>query len=109
WASTDLWASVRSTISISGPRAARTARCSSPGLRSVNRDGGKCGVMTAAFQTRARTAIALDALEHPLVCKALSVWQAARGPHKLPAKAQLTPRTMADFLKNTALLRVLDG
>lgn len=65
--------------------------------------------MSAAVQTRPRTAIALGELEHPLVCKALSVWQAARGTRRMPAKADLSPRAMVEFLKYTALLRVLDG
>jgi len=63
----------------------------------------------AAVQPRARTAIALDALENPLVVKGLAAWQAARGSRRLPAKADLTPRAMVEFLKNTALLRVVDG
>jgi len=62
-----------------------------------------------AVKPRARTAIALDALENPLVMKGLAAWRAARGQRRLPAKADLTPRAMVEFLKNTALLRVIDG
>lgn len=62
----------------------------------------------ALAESRPRTAIALDALENPIVVKALSVWRDARGPRAFPRKADLTPRAMLSFLKHTALLRVLD-
>jgi hypothetical protein len=65
--------------------------------------------MSAAVQTRPRTAIALGEIEHPLVRRALSVWQTACGTRRMPAKADLSPRAMAEFLKYTALLRVIDG
>jgi hypothetical protein len=61
------------------------------------------------IERRSRNAIALDALENPLVRGALEVWNAAKGARALPAKADLTPRAMLAMLKNTALLKVLDG
>lgn len=64
---------------------------------------------TANVQSRPRTAIALEALENPLVLKGLAAWKSARGARRMPAKADLTPRAMIEFLKHTALLRVLDG
>lgn len=63
----------------------------------------------ATVEFRPRTAIALDALENPLVLKGLEVWNRARGARRLPCKTDITPRAMLGFLKNTALLRVLDG
>ena len=62
----------------------------------------------APAEFKPRTAIALDALENPIVVKALSVWNAVRGGRDFPTKADLTPRAMLGFLKYTALLRVLD-
>ncbi|HEX4861330.1 MAG TPA: PAS domain-containing protein [Rhizomicrobium sp.] len=60
-------------------------------------------------ELRSRNAIALGDVEHPLVRKALDVWDAARAARPMPAKADMTPRAMLPLLKNTALLRVLDG
>ncbi len=64
---------------------------------------------TVSSELRSRNAIALDALENPLVRRALDVWRQARGARRLPAKADLTPRSMLGFLKHTALLKVLGG
>lgn len=64
---------------------------------------------TAQSETRPRTAIALDALEHPTVKKGLEVWQDACRGRRMPTKADLSPRVMLRLLANTALLRVLDG
>jgi hypothetical protein len=63
----------------------------------------------SASELRPRNAIALDEIENPVVAKALAAWQAARGARPMPAKAEMTPRAMLGVLKNTALLRVLDG
>ena len=64
---------------------------------------------TARNEARARTAIALDALEHPLVKKALEVWRAQCRGRRMPAKADMSPRALIGLLANTALLRVVDG
>ncbi|MBV8978622.1 MAG: PAS domain-containing protein [Alphaproteobacteria bacterium] len=60
-------------------------------------------------ETRSRNAIALDEIEHPMVRKALEVWNTARGGRAMPAKADLGPRALLPVLKNTALLKVIDG
>jgi hypothetical protein len=64
---------------------------------------------TDQTEQRLRNAIALDALENPIVRRALEVWRAACGGRAMPAKADLTPRAMLSFLKHAALLKVLDG
>jgi hypothetical protein len=68
---------------------------------------------TAAAATprwRSRNAIALEAIEHPLVRKGLDVWNAARGNRRWPAKPDMGPRAMLGLHSNTALIRVLgDG
>lgn len=58
---------------------------------------------------RARTAIELADLRHPVVCAALAAWQKLRGERRMPSRAEMTPRVMRDFLRYTALIEVLEG
>jgi len=60
------------------------------------------------IEARSRNAISLDEIEHPLVRRALDVWNQARRGRAMPAKADLGPRVLLPLLKNTALLKVLD-
>jgi hypothetical protein len=60
-------------------------------------------------EQRVRTAIALDELQNPVVCEALTAWEAARRGRHMPSRANMGPRVMRGFLKHTALIQVVDG
>ena len=51
----------------------------------------------------------IDQIGNPLLKKALELWTERKGERKFPAREDMTPRAMAPFLRNTALIRVLDG
>lgn len=53
--------------------------------------------------------ITLDALEDATVRTGASYWRMLRGARRLPARADLAPREMRGILKNTVLLKMLDG
>lgn len=48
--------------------------------------------------------VALEEIDHPIVLTALRTWEDLRGPQKCPAKAVMTPRMMAPFLRNVILV-----
>lgn len=53
--------------------------------------------------------IALEALRQPQTLQALTLWNAQRGERRFPPREALSPRAMAPFLRNTVLVRVIDG
>jgi hypothetical protein len=57
--------------------------------------------------SRPRHAIALPNIENPLVQKALSIWENARGVRTMPSRADMSPRVMSGLLRNTVLVRVI--
>jgi len=63
--------------------------------------------MPAERQPRPRHGVALSEIENPLVQKALSIWENARGSRTMPSRADMSPRVMAGLLRNTVLARVI--
>jgi hypothetical protein len=63
--------------------------------------------MPAEGQPRPRHGIALPEIENPLVQKALTIWDNARGARSMPSRADMSPRVMAGLLRNTVLVRVI--
>jgi len=60
--------------------------------------------------SRLRQDIPLPQIENPLVQKALSIWESARGSRSMPSRADMSPRIMSGLLRNTVLVRVIgDG
>ncbi|MGN6150286.1 MAG: PAS domain-containing protein [Rhizomicrobium sp.] len=57
--------------------------------------------------SRPRHGIVLPEIENPLVQKALSIWENARGARTMPSRADMSPRLMAGLLRNTVLVRVI--
>jgi hypothetical protein len=51
----------------------------------------------------------LNAIKSPLLLKALAIWTEKKGTRRMPARDDMTPRAMAPFLRNTALVKVIDG
>jgi hypothetical protein len=41
--------------------------------------------------------------------KAFDLWTRLRGSRLFPARSEISPRDLSDFLRNTVLVRVLDG
>jgi len=48
-------------------------------------------------------------VQNPLLRKAMDLWTNLKGARPFPARTEITPRNMADFLRNTVLVRVIDG
>lgn len=53
--------------------------------------------------------VALNDLHHPLNRNGYALWQATAGARRFPARVEFTPRILRDYLRNLALVRVLDG
>lgn len=50
-----------------------------------------------------------DKIENPLLLKALALWKERKGARRFPTREDMTPRAMAAFLRNTALVQVIEG
>ena len=59
--------------------------------------------------SRARHAIALEDIGNSLVQKGLDLWREHANGRAMPSRTDLSPRVLSGLLRNTALLRVLDG
>ena len=53
--------------------------------------------------------IALSELQNPVTCKGLDLWQRMRGSRAFPARSEMSPRDLSDMLRNTVLVKVLEG
>jgi len=53
--------------------------------------------------------ITLDELESPVVKLGAKYWQSLRGTKRFPSRRELRPREFASILRNTLLVRVIDG
>ncbi|MDE2500392.1 MAG: PAS domain-containing protein [Alphaproteobacteria bacterium] len=53
--------------------------------------------------------IALEDIESPILLQGVAYWRDLSGERNFPARADVTPRGLASLLRNTALLRVIDG
>ena len=47
--------------------------------------------------------------QNPLLRRAFELWSTLRGQRRFPRRGEVTPRNMAEFLRNTVLVRVVDG
>ena len=50
-----------------------------------------------------------DEVQNPTLRKAFELWTRLKGERRFPARNEITPRNMAEFLRNTVLVRVLEG
>jgi hypothetical protein len=69
-------------------------------------------MMPATARTPARSTvevIGLDALDDPRLRIGAAYWRAIKAGRAMPARSELNPRAMMGFLRNIALIRVLDG
>jgi hypothetical protein len=48
-------------------------------------------------------------VQNPMLRKAYEVWNVLKAARRFPTRAEIAPRNMAEFLRNTVLVRVLDG
>lgn len=53
--------------------------------------------------------IALGALQNPVTCKGLDLWQRSTCGRSFPARGELCPNSMSEILSNTVLVKVVDG
>ncbi len=54
-------------------------------------------------------AISLDEVENVVIRAGVGYWRSISGARKFPARADMSPRDIASLLRNTVLLRVIDG
>ena len=47
-------------------------------------------------------------VQNPMLRKAYEVWNTLKVARRFPARAEITPRNMVEFLRNTVLVRVID-
>jgi hypothetical protein len=62
-----------------------------------------------AARPRTCRIIPLAEVDNPILQQALQVWQSLKGERRLPGRNTVTPRRLKPFLRNTALLKVIDG
>ena len=55
------------------------------------------------------TEVPIGEIASPHLLKAHAVWDGRRGSRRFPARDDIAPRDMASFLRNTALIKVVDG
>jgi hypothetical protein len=48
-------------------------------------------------------------VQNPMLRRAFDLWTRLRAARRFPARSEINPRNMAEFLRNTVLVRVLDG
>ena len=53
--------------------------------------------------------VALDELDSPVLKLAADYWRSLRGGRRFPAREDLRPRDMTGFLRDMALVKVIDG
>lgn len=53
--------------------------------------------------------VPIEEAGNPLVKKSVEYWRSVRGERQFPARAELTLRGMAKFLRYTLIVRVIDG
>ena len=67
----------------------------------------------AKTRTRKRSVmtqrIAPSEVQNPVTRKGLDLWGRSRGTRPFPTRAEMSPRDMADMLRNIVLVKVLDG
>jgi hypothetical protein len=51
----------------------------------------------------------LSDVQNPMLRKALEMWSRLKGGRRFPSREEITPRNTADFLRNTVLVRVIEG
>ena len=53
--------------------------------------------------------IALSEIESTVLLQGIAYWDALRGARNFPSRFEITPRGLANLLRNTTLLRVIEG
>lgn len=66
-------------------------------------------VPSIADAPRGRQRIALSDIQNPMLRKGLALWERMRGEKRFPSRPQMSPREMSGLLRNTVLVKVLDG
>ncbi|HEY2069860.1 MAG TPA: PAS domain-containing protein [Rhizomicrobium sp.] len=62
-----------------------------------------------AETSRFRHNIPVADVRNPLLLRAIDLWQRQRGDRRFPERSEMTPRVLGGLLRNTVLVRVLDG
>lgn len=63
----------------------------------------------AAFNQISGDVIEPGDVQSALLRKGLALWQELRGSRLFPSRAQMSPRALGSLLRNTILIKVLDG
>lgn len=66
-------------------------------------------VPSIADAPRGKQRIGLGEIQNPMLRKGLGVWERLRGEKHFPSRPQMSPREMSGLLRNTVLVKVLDG
>lgn len=53
--------------------------------------------------------LSLDAVKSPIVAQGVAYWNALRADRRFPARTELSPRAMVGFLKNVAIIDVINS
>jgi hypothetical protein len=53
--------------------------------------------------------IALDQVDNPILLNALRIWEGLKNGRRLPVRQDITPRVMKPILRNTTLIKVIEG
>jgi hypothetical protein len=60
-------------------------------------------------QANPSSRIPLEEIDSPILLQGIAYWRRLRGEQPFPARADVTPRGLGNLLRNTTLLRVVDG
>lgn len=63
----------------------------------------------AGAEVTATRVLPLAAAGHPVIAKGIAYWDSLRGDRRFPTRAELSPRAMASFLKNVAIIDVVES
>lgn len=53
--------------------------------------------------------ISLDEIDSPILLQGIALWRALCARRRFPARQDISPRALGSLLRNTTLLRVIDG
>lgn len=67
------------------------------------------GSLTLESDPRVCRCIPLAEIDNAILLSALKLWDELRGDRPYPARAAVTPRVLKPILRNTSLLKVIDG
>jgi hypothetical protein len=69
----------------------------------------KPSVVSPDHSANDRQRISLSEIDSPLLQNGIALWRRLCGSRKFPAREDVTPRLLLGLMRNTTLLRVIDG